>query len=108
MASFDNFQMKDSQKIVRQDVTRADVSLKSKDLTLDQLDYMSNDKSMDSDSDEDSLKHILIDSDFLSKLYQKNIQIVQEKSKRYVRMQSSLMEHKLKQKSLVDSQIISL
>lgn len=82
MASFDNFQMKDSQKIVRQDVSRADVSLKSKDLTLDQLDYMSNDKSMDSDSDEDSLKHI--------------------------RMQSSLMEHKLKQKSLVDSQIISL
>ena len=82
MASFDNFQMKDSQKIVRQDVSRADVSLKSKDLTLDQLDYMSNDKSMDSDSDEDSLKHIM--------------------------MQSSLMEHKLKQKSLVDSQIISL
>ena len=82
MASFDNFQMKDSQKIVRQDVSRADVSLKSKDLTLDQLDYMSNDKSMDSESDEDSLKHI--------------------------RMQSSLMEHKLKQKSLVDSQIISL
>ena len=82
MASFDNFQMKDSQKIVRQDVSRADVSLKSKDLTLDQLDYMSNDKSMDSDSDEDSLKHI--------------------------RMQSSLMEHKLMQKSLVDSQIISL
>jgi len=74
--------MKDSQKIVRQDVSRADVSLKSKDLTLDQLDYMSNDKSMDSDSDEDSLKHIM--------------------------MQSSLMEHKLKQKSLVDSQIISL
>ena len=82
MASFDNFQMKDCQKIVRQDVSRADVSLKSKDLTLDQLDYMSNDKSMDSDSDEDSLKHIM--------------------------MQSSLMEHKLKQKSLVDSQIISL
>jgi hypothetical protein len=82
MASFDNFQMKDSQKIVRQDVSRADVSLKSKDLTLDQLDYMSNDKSMDSESDDDSLKHI--------------------------RMQSSLMEHKLKQKSLVDSQIISL
>ena len=74
--------MKDSQKIMRQDVSRADVSLKSKDLTLDQLDYMSNDKSMDSDSDEDSLKHIM--------------------------MQSSLMEHKLKQKSLVDSQIISL
>ena len=80
MISFENFQLKDSQKIVMDDR-----SLKSNDLKHENLSHgTDNKKNIESmESDEDSLKHI--------------------------KLQSSIMEKKLKKKnSLVDSQIVSL
>lgn len=85
MISFNNFQLKDSEKIVIGDRSLKSHDLKSNDIMNEDFsDGTNNKKHIESmESDEDSLK--------------------------YIKLQSSMMEKKLKMKnSLVDSQIKSL